>query len=125
MGFNAVKAVAKLDYDFTGLDVDSLKGVKGTTPEPTADQVTEMRFKLRKLFSLDEDADVTEKMASLSEQELKDRDKELAEIYADVCSQEPTTEQILALPHRVLQAYIGWLSGELNNPSAGTSGTKR
>ncbi|PSJ23852.1 hypothetical protein B7P34_36535, partial [Streptosporangium nondiastaticum] len=51
-------------------------------------------------------------------------DHELVRIYADCCSQQPTTEQMLALPHRTLAAYLGWLAGELNTPTAGSSDTK-
>lgn len=127
MGFVAAEAVAALDYDFSGLGVPELEGVKGTSPEPSQDQVRDMYDAIRKLYSLGEYADteeMTESVAkSLSREDIKDRDLELAKIYADACSQKPTTEQVLALPHRVRAAYIGYLSGELLTPTAGSPAT--
>jgi hypothetical protein len=81
----------------------------------------------RSLFKLD-DTDpvaINERMAALTEAEIRERDAELIDIYAEVCSQQPSADDLRALPHRVLQAYIGWLSGELNTPTAGSSVTKR
>jgi polysaccharide deacetylase 2 family uncharacterized protein YibQ len=64
-------------------------------------------------------------MKTMTLEDYKARDRELATIYADVCSQQPSTEEILKLPHRVQVAFIGYLSGELNTPTGGSSGTKR
>lgn len=122
MGFNAAQAVSSLDYDFSAVG-----GPKGCSPEPSADQVRTMQFALRSLFKLD-DTDpvaINERMAALTEAEIRERDAELIEIYAEVCSQQPSADELRALPHRVLQAYIGWLSGELNTPTAGSSATRR
>lgn len=127
MGFVAAKAVATLEYDFTGIGVPELDGVKGVSPEPSAEQIRHMRFRLKELLHLDPDDPLAANkyLGSLSEDEYAEYDEQFAEIYADVCSQEPSTKQILALPHRLQQAFIGYLSGELNTPSAGTSGMKR
>lgn len=123
MGFKASRAASELEYDFEPF----LPGVKGVTPEPSSDQVLEMQARLRELF-LTNDPDplaLTKKLSELSLEDFKDRDHQLAEIYADVCSQQPSTEEIMALPHRVQVAYIGYLSGELNTPTAGSSATRR
>lgn len=123
MGFNAAQAVSSLDYDFTAFS----PGVKGTSPEPSSEQVIVMRQRIRDIFHLD-DADpqaLNAHLAGLSLEDYKLRDAEIAETYADVCSQQPSTEEILALPHRVQVAFIGYLSGELNTPTAGSSATRR
>lgn len=127
MGFVAKDAVAQLDYDFDGLGVAALEGVRGTTPEPTQDQIRNMRFRLRELFNLgdvDDPAALQKRIAALTPDEIRERDEEMAEIYADACTQQPTTAEILALPHRVMSAYIGYLSEEFLTPTAGSSATK-
>ncbi len=127
-GFVAAKAVAALAYDFTGIGVAELDGVRGVSPEPSQEQVRVKDMALRTLLGLDDDADgdeitdaVAEKVSAM--QKRADTDRALVEIYADCCSQQPTTEQMLALPHRVLAAYLGYLAGELNTPTAGSSAT--
>lgn len=122
MGFNAAEAVSELSYDFT-----SVGGPSGVTPEPTSDQVRTMQFRLRTLFKLDDGTSPEElaaHMAELTEGELRARDDELIEIYAAACSEKPSVAELRALPHRVLQQFIGWLSGELNTPTAGSAATK-
>lgn len=123
MGFDAADAVAELEYDFTKY----VPGAKGTTPEPTTEQVRVMQRKLRMLFRLDakDPMALTKHLAAMSEAEYKDHDRELAQIYSDACSQQPTTDEILGLPHRLQVAYIGYISGEFGTPTAGSSGITR
>lgn len=135
MGFVAAESVSELDFDLTGLDSrgkrvagwpKDLHDVKGVVPEPSQEQVRAMQVAVRKHFGLGEDADVeaiTARVAS-SVEERAERDKALAKIYADACSQTPTTEQLLLLPNRHYAAFIGWISGEFFSPTAGTSATK-
>jgi hypothetical protein len=128
-GFVAREAVAALAYDFTGIGVAELDGIKGVTPEPTQEQVRTKDVALRKLLGLDDEAEgeeitdaVAEKVSAMEKR--TETDLELVRIYADCCSQQPSTEQMLALPHRILAAYLGYLAGELNTPTAGSSATK-
>jgi hypothetical protein len=123
VGFDAAVAVSELDYDFTKF----VPGCVGVTPEPTTEQVRTMQRKLRALFKLD-DKDplaLTKHLAKMSEAEYKDHDEELAHIYADACSQMPSTAEILGLPHRLQVAFIGYISGEFGTPTAGSSGITR
>lgn len=133
-GFKATQAVSGLSYDFTGLEVQDdetaelLDGAKGTTPEPSYQQVRHMQTRLKELLGLDGDADVAEinrAMARLSEAELLERDDDIADIIAGVTSGRPSIEEIAALPFRVREAYVGWICGELNNPTVGTGSTRR
>ena len=128
MGFVAKKAVAALDYDFSGCGVAELEGVRGVIPEPSQEQVRTMQMGLRNLLGLDKDADgdditeaTAEKVSAMDKREATDL--ELVRLYADCCSQQPSTEQMLMLPHRVLAAFLGWLAGEFNTPTAGSSVT--
>lgn len=123
MGFDAADAVAELEYDFTKY----VPGAKGTTPEPSTEQVRAMQRALRVLFKLDakDPMALTKHLAKMSEAEYKDHDRELAQIYADACSQQPSTDDILGLPHRLQVAFIGYISGEFGTPTAGSSGITR
>lgn len=129
MGFVAKKAVAALDFDFSGIpEAPGLEGVRGVIPEPSQEQVRAMQVGLRNLLGLDADADgdditeaTAEKVSAMDKREAVDL--ELVGLYADCCSQKPTTEQMLMLPHRVLAAFLGWLAGEFNTPTAGSSVT--
>lgn len=131
MGFVAKQAVSRLDYDFGGIpEAPELDGVKGVTPEPSQEQVRTLQVGLRKLLGLDEDADEEQITEAVAEQvSVMDKrtqtDLALVELYAEACSQEPSTEQMLALPHRILAAYLGYLAGEFNTPTAGSSAIKR
>jgi hypothetical protein len=151
MGFTAADAVIPFDYDFTGMV--TIKGVRqrvggwpqelyevqGVTPEPSQEQVRLFQEALRRVYQLGEFApdaegggdevtgqELAEKVAaSLSLTEITKRDEEIAGIYAAVCSNEPSAEQILLLPHRQRAAFIGYLSNELLNPTKGSAGTSR
>lgn len=133
-GFKATQAVSGLSYDFTGLEVqdddaaDLLDKCKGTTPEPSYQQVRHMQSRFKALLGLDGDVDpveINKAMARMSEDELLERDDEIAEIISGVTSGRPSIDEISALPFRVREAYVGWICGELNNPTAGTGSSRR
>jgi hypothetical protein len=133
-GFKATAAVSGLSYDFTGLEVldddaaDLLDKAKGTTPEPSYQQVRHMQAAIKTLLGLDPDVDpaeINKEMARMSEDDLLERDEEFTDIIAGVTSGRPSRDEIAALPFRVREAYIGWVCGELNNPTAGTGSTRR
>jgi hypothetical protein len=133
-GFKATAAVSGLSYDFTGLEVldddaaDLLDKAKGTTPEPSYQQVRHMQAAIKTLLGLDPDVDpaeINKEMARMSEEDLLERDEEFTDIIAGVTSGRPSRDEIAALPFRVREAYIGWVCGELNNPTAGTGSTRR
>lgn len=125
-GFKAAEAVEKLDYDFTDLGKPELDGVKGTTPEPSSAQVRHMRWRIQQITqaaSADQD-DLSQRLSEMSEDEFAERDEELIAAIAEVTSGQPTREEIDLLPHRVQQAYIGWLLGQLTDPEPKAAGTK-
>lgn len=131
MGFVARQAIARLDYDFGGIpEAPELDGVKGITPEPSQDQIRTLQVGIRKLLGLDADADEDEVIEGVAEavsamERRAEVDLELVRLYADACSQQPSTEQMLALPHRLLAAFLGYLAGEFNTPTAGSSAARR
>jgi len=123
-GFKATAAVSGLSYDFSGVEVaddddaELLDKAKGTTPEPSYAQVRHMQ-------AATAPAEINRAMARMDEDELLERDGAIAEIIAGVTSGKPSLEEITALPFRVREAYVGWICGELNNPTAGTGSTRR
>lgn len=124
MGFNAGTAVSKLDWDFTQFVPDA----KGTTPEPSAEQAEAFLAAMRDL-AVEADADATdeekaaltdqeaaERLASLSSDKMRLLSEKLIGAVADVCSNNPTREQIAALPYRPQQAFFGHIYGQILNP---------
>jgi hypothetical protein len=133
-GFKATTAVSGLTYDFTGLEVldddaaDLLDKARGTTPEPSYPQVRHMQAQLKALLGLGDEVDpieINKAMARMSEEDLLERDSDIAEIISGVTSGRPSLDEITALPFRVREAYVGWICGELNNPTAGTGSSRR
>lgn len=133
-GFKATAAVSGLSYDFSGVEVaddddaELLDKAKGTTPEPSYAQVRHMQAELKELLGLaaaTDPAEINRAMARMDEDELLERDTAIAEIIAGVTSGKPSLEEITALPFRVREAYVGWICGELNNPTVGTGSTRR
>ena len=131
MGFTAAKDVPALDYDFTPY------GPVGITPEPSQDQVAaftvalsnlaadsieigsdgkavrdergKVKVDLGKVAAAAEVAGGQDEMAALVRQRLRDA-------LAEVCSQQPSADEIAALPHRVLMSFLGYMTGTLLDP---------
>lgn len=142
--FDSGAAVESLDYDFTAHG-----GGSGTIPEPTGEQVEKFIADLTGLFAQYRDVlsvargkttPSAEEIGALLEQvgEIKASDltDSLVDIAAELCGGQydeesdtwiggqPTHDDIAVLPHRVKQAFIGWLSGAFS-PEGGTPATSR
>jgi len=131
--FDAGTAVDPLEYDFTKY----VAGAAGTTPEPSQDQVKEFQHaqmetakRVKELLGLDLDVSDLEgaqatltrvDMSKLDPQALDQMSEDLKTKLAKLCSDEPSKEVLDAVPFRVLQAYMGWLSGQLNPKAQGTT----
>lgn len=133
-GFKASERVSGLSYDFRGVEVDDindqtlLDDARGTTPEPSSRQVRTMQACQREILGLGPDTtpeDMNKALAGKSEAEWFELDDEVLDMIADVTSGRPSRDELAALPFRAREAYYGWILGELNNPSAGASGTTR
>lgn len=126
MGFNAETAVSKLDWDFTTFVPDA----KGVTPEPSVDQAEAFLSAMRDLAAeADADDDTGEgdrpvlsdqealaKFEGMSSEKMRALSEKLIGAFADVCSNNPTREQITALPYRQQQAFFGYIYGQILNP---------
>lgn len=130
-GFKASEAVERLDYDFTDLQVSDpaqqeiLAGAKGTIPEPSQQQLDGYFEAMRTLLS-DLGVDLADAgspqqlmaaFAKLPEGALERMNEGMVQAVADLCGGQPSRDQIAALPPRVRQAFVGWLSGQFANPT--------
>lgn len=145
MGFDASNAVAALDWDFTAFGAG-----QGTSPEPSDEMIERYKRKqMRLATAVVEQVALTQKQIEADDKEVQivntlplkealsaiaslDGDSELntlairqlAQIVAEVLSDKPTADQILALPSRVRAAFFGWVAGQLLDPKSYASGMR-
>lgn len=113
--FKVVDHVSKLSADFRPIGAFS-----GPIPEPSQEALDAFRVGMSQLaakYSFDGDpndlAAITEYMAGLDVDDLAEQALETAQLHADLCSDEPSLDQIVELPPRYRQAFYGYLAGEL------------
>lgn len=134
MGFNAADAVEPLGWDFT-----KFGGTAGDTPEPSIDQIGEFwkgygaymraqRDRIQKytdrLTEIEKIQDASKRQEALAEAEaeyeamqagvVEERRKQRAEIFSALCSNQPSYDEIFALPGRILDAYESYLLDEMS-----------
>lgn len=114
--FNAATAVESLEYDFTHYG-----GKAGTIPEPSVEQVntflSTINSAYKRILSITPD-----EAAEMSEEEAEQLGSGVADALAELCSNQPSREEIEALPFRVMAAFVGWVAGEIS-PNQATPGT--
>jgi|SRR5215469_2963438 len=128
--FDAGTVVEALDWDFTKAGVKA----KGTVPEPSDKKIGQFLDGLKKLY---EDAQksglavegddlspsqMVEALNSLTGEAFEKFMADTAALFAQLCSDRPSTEQLLGLPLRVRAHFYAWLQTEVINPEAGTGG---
>ena len=145
MGFDSGSVVEPLDFDLS-----KHGGPKGTVPEPSDRLVFRFTAQFRKvvLASISEaekiavEQDVPEdddaRKERLSKFSLRDAlgildtaDNETLKMLSDkmcgmvaeVCSNTPSEEQLVALPWRIKAAFFGWVVGELLVPEGSAAVT--
>jgi hypothetical protein len=120
--FSAESVVEALDYSFL-----PYTDAKGTIREPTDQQIAKFLAGVKgvvkdaegKLPSGVDAASVMEALDDLDPEDMVSLMGKMAQLYADLCSGDPSKAQILALPMRVRQQFFGWLQTEVMNPEAG------
>lgn len=143
MGFKAAEVAETLDYDFS-----PYSDAKGAIPEPSAEQVNVFNARYialmaalarfqgnRQRRAADPETEETEDRTLMQEldamvaestelsPEMKRIDTELRQIVSDVCSNEPSLEELSKLPSRQFRAFLAWLNEELNDPKKLRPGT--
>lgn len=113
-----------LTYDFTKY----VPGAKGTIPEPTSEQIKVLVETLQKVMPTKTVKDQEtgqerhvldlDKIREMYGEDGDEIDLTMAAALGEVCSNQPSGEQILALPYRVKRRFTGWLLGSLLSPEA-------
>lgn len=128
--FNAETVVVEgLDWDFHGFGVKA----KGAIPEPSDHLIGQFLDELKKLYTdakaLGLDLDMPENatpeqmmdaLNSVTGAKFEQFMAKMAELFAELCSGKPSTEQLLALPLRVRVKFYGWVQNEVVRPEAET-----
>lgn len=126
--FDAGAVVEALDWDFTKAGVKA----KGAVPEPTDAAIGRFLDGLKKLYAEAQKSLTAELPADASPDQMLDALNQLsgdsfvkfmadtAGLFAELCSNKPDKETLLALPLRVRVAFYGWIQGEVISPEAGT-----
>lgn len=127
--FDAGDVLESLDWDFTKAGVKA----KGTIPEPTDHQIGQFLDGLKALYTdakasgldldLAENATPEQMMDTLAQVTGEKFEKflaALAGLFAELCSDKPSKEQLLGLPLRVRVKFYGWVQGEVVRPEAET-----
>lgn len=116
--------VDEMSYDFTGPATGSQEGVAGVMPEPSSEAVNTLLEVVRQIMPVGTDpatGDPYLDLDALSER-FEDNPEEIETILnagiASTFQNQPTAEQIHALPHRAKTTFYGWVLGTLFNPES-------
>jgi len=125
--FDATEVVEALEWDFTAAGVKA----KGTIPEPSDAAIGAFLDGIKKLYSsaqegglvpdLSGDLDPAQLMsalAALTGEAYVKFQADLAGLFAELCGNTPTKDQLLALPLRVRVPFFGWVQREVVSPEA-------
>jgi hypothetical protein len=123
--FSIVEAVETLEYNFEPY------GEKGVIPEPTATQIQGFRQALADLFGMipmpEEEQvnsqELVKRVADFLGRDTSEIEGKLLHAVADVCSNNPSYDELQALPYRAQQAFVGWISGTFLLPQLPTLAT--
>lgn len=129
--FDAGDVVESLDWDFTKAGVRA----KGAIPEPTDAQIGDFLDGLKKLYtevqgsgldlSVPEHAtpeQMMDALAGVTGEAYVEFMAKIAGLFATLCSDQPSQDNLLALPMRVRVKFYGWVQSEVVSPEAGTGG---
>lgn len=131
--FDASASVEALDYDFSAVpDYPKKLKAKGTVKEPSDARIGAFLDGLKNMvsdarkdgidFDIPEDATADEMMAALDTLTgdafvaMMDR---TAKMFAELLSESPSHEQLMALPLRVRTEFYNWIMKQVVRPEAG------
>jgi len=120
--------VSELTYNFEPY------GGSGPIPEPSSDQIQDFKNAIADLIAStpapegDRDSMTPQQMvASIStilKRDTSESDEKVLHMAADVCSGQPSFDEIQALPFRARTAFLGWLVGTLILPEVPMPATR-
>jgi hypothetical protein len=126
--FNAATVVEALEWTF-----EPLIQAKGVIQEPTDDQIVKFLTDVKDLVTrLHEKAEsattdvavpgdpagIVEAIEDLDPSVVGEFHQELATVFAELCSGDPSRELLLHLPMRIRVVFYGWLREQVMNPEA-------
>lgn len=131
MGFDASKAIEKLDYDFR-----PYVNASGTTPEPSSSQMTDFQFAIKAMAEKTEGVGIKAEdqeallgfVQDMSREDVESMDEELIDALTALTTGRPSKEDLKELQEksfRHFRAYCGWLMGEIMSPEASSAVTNR
>jgi hypothetical protein len=115
--------VTTLDYNFEPY------ASSGTIPEPSAYQIQVFKQGLAQLverMAENEEIDLdklppkeyAKRLSGLLSEDTTEQDEKVLHMIADVCTGQPSYDDLSALPFRARQAFLGWILGSLITPEA-------
>ena len=127
--FDAGAVVEALDWDFTKAGVKA----KGTVPEPSDAAIGKFLDDVKTLYAkaqgsglaVETNGDLTpeqmlDALSGITGDAYVEFMASLAEIFAALCSDKPSKDNLLALPMRVRVKFYAWVQEEVVSPEAGT-----
>jgi hypothetical protein len=111
--------VGELTYNFEPY------GGSGVIPEPSSMQIQVFRQGLADLIEGTPTpgnpqemapADFVHALSSILKRDSSENDEKVMHMAADVCTGQPSYDEIKALPYRARSAFLGWLVGTLILP---------
>jgi hypothetical protein len=127
--FNAATVVEALDWTF-----EPFVHASGQIREPADEQITAYLTAVKALMAevrqevpalpdgSSDPADLIAALDDLDPESMQKLNGKMAAIYADLCSGDPSAEQILGLPPRRRTMFFGWLQQEVMSPEAAPGG---
>jgi hypothetical protein len=133
-GFIAATVVDPLDYDFRTKDYP--KAIHGVIKEPNDRQIAQymaqvkelvkgVREKLPKAMTDGTDVDIQELFLAVDDLDPEvviQFHEDMAGVFAQLCSGEPSKQDILDLPIRMRVMFYAWLQREVMSPEAAPGG---
>lgn len=131
-GFDAEKKVDPLKYTFGKGYKYKDREISGVVPEPSDEQLATWHKELAEVarsyradqegVDLNDQTAVMDWMANRDPSRAVDMEMDTARIYAEVCSEKPSFDELMAVPPRLRTAFYAWLNGELH-PEGSKPGT--
>lgn len=117
VGFDLAKRLSRLDWKFAN-------GVHGVVPEPSTEAVNEFQFQMNQglkavgitIKDPEDTKELLKVMQTLTVEQLNQMSDYTIDALAVLCQDEPSRDQLVAVGHRGVQAFTGWIMGELTNP---------
>jgi hypothetical protein len=117
--FILAEEVETLDYNF-----EPYAGT-GTVPEPSAMQIQAFRKVLAEMVQDAmpevtgmEDPRFMEAVTTWLGRDSSEMDEKVMHAVADLCTNQPSFDDLSSLPYRARQAFVGWLTGMFLVPEA-------